>query len=114
MNNKKRPVSLDCGGDSWHGWSFSPYGRARDFRLISPGGTTYTASELEALPGALADVDYLRHRTRELEAERDGTAEHFTTEELGTLRTAAGILARLGDRGRRRMAPALLLVPRKP
>ncbi len=92
---KNGPLPLDCGGDSWQGWTFCRYGRAREWRLISPAGTTYTAGELDALPGLLADVDYLRGRVRELEAERDGHAQHFTPAELQTLRSAAAILTRL-------------------
>lgn len=88
------PIKLDIGGAAWSGWTFGPYGRARDWRLTAPSGETFTAGDLlDARPLAL-DVDYLRSRVRELEAliERDNYS--FSEEEAAALRAAADILAR--------------------
>lgn len=88
-------MPLDCGGDSWQGWIFGRYGRAREWRLIAPDGLTFTADELTSLPGLMADADYFRVRVRELESERDSQAVHFTAAEMQTIRSAAAILDRL-------------------
>lgn len=63
--------------------------------MIAPDGLTFTASELSTLPGLMADADYFRVRVRELEAERDSQAVHFTPLEMQTIRSAAAILGRL-------------------
>ncbi len=107
-NLPRRPVDLSGGGDSWNGWIFGPYGRAREFRLISPDGAAYTPGDLWDMRGHALNVDALRGQVRELEALTDATAYHFTAAELRAIEAAAEILGRLRARPRRRrMAPAL-------
>lgn len=73
MNRRRyRPVALDRGGATWAGWTFAPYGRATDWRLIAPDGTHYTAGDLAELKALQLDVDYLRLRVRELETTAQG------------------------------------------
>src|SRR4030065_216479 len=56
---KKKPVALARGGTSWDGWHFGPYGKAREYRLIDPAGTTYTAGEIQELARLALELDYL-------------------------------------------------------
>ena len=107
----RRRLDLSGGGPSWAGWGFSPYGRAREFRLIDPDGTTYTAGDITEARGLLLDVDFLRGRVRELEAQADTAPLHLTPGEVRALRQAAAILDRLpGTSTRRRFPPVLAMV----
>ena len=86
------PLALDRGGASWAGWTFAPWGRAREWFLIAPDSTRYSAGEIHELTALMLDVDWLRHRVRELEAQAVGV--RMTIEEAAVLRAAAAILAR--------------------
>lgn len=99
-----RPVDLGRGGASWEGWRFSRYGRAREWRLIAPDGTTYTQAEIQELPAMLADLDYLRARIGELEASTVGIP--FTPAEAAALAEAVAVLARRLPTRTRRAARA--------
>lgn len=104
MRRKKRkPVALGHGGLSWQGWSFGPYGQARECRLIDPNGTTYTAGDILEGARAPVELDYLRHQVRTLAAQHDGAACHFTLEEILALHAAAAILARVLPAATRRV-----------
>ena len=109
----RRRLDLSGGGPSWAGWSFAPYGKAREFRLIDPAGTNYTAGEIVEGHAHGLNVDYLRGRVRELEIETQATAAplHLTPGEFRALRQAAAILERLpGAPARRRFPPVLAMV----
>ena len=67
----RKPLRLDSCGSTWTGWIFAPYGRATDFRLISPTGEHFTSGDLSELHALRLDVDYLRLRVRELETAAD-------------------------------------------
>ena len=118
MRRKKRkPVALGHGGLSWQGWSFGPYGQARECRLIDPNGTTYTAGDILEGARAPVELDYLRHQVRTLAAQRDGAAVHFTLEEILALHAAAAILARVlpaATRRVRRETAAMSVTGRRP
>jgi len=92
---RRRPVSLGQGGPSWEGWSFAPYGRATEYRLIDPDGTTYTAGEIRELTRVAVELDYLRQRLREHDDQASSAAIHFTPDELRAVSAAADILARV-------------------
>jgi len=102
-NKKRVPVALGQGGPSWEGWSFAPYGRASEFRLIDPDGTTYTAGEIRELARVAVELDYLRQQLRE-RADHDNKASiSLIPDELQTVSAATDILARvLPVRPRRR------------
>lgn len=107
----RRRLDLSGGGPSWTGWSFAPYGKAREFRLIDPDGTNYTAAEISEGRALALDVDFLRGRVRELEAQADTAPLHLTPGEVRALRQAAAILERLpGTSIRRRFPPVLAVV----
>ena len=107
----RRRLDLSGGGPSWTGWSFSPYGKARDFRLIDPAGTNYTAGEIVEGRAHGLNVDYLRGRVRELETQATSAALYLTPGEVRALRQATAILERLpGLAARRHSAPILAMV----
>ena len=107
----RRRLDLSGGGPSWAGWSFAPYGKARDFRLIDPDGTNYSAGEIVEGRAHGLDVDYLRGRVRELETQAIAAPLHLTPSEVLALRQAAAILERLpGASVRRRFPPVLAMV----
>ena len=92
MITTRCPLNLSGGGESWKDWHFGPWGRAREWFLIAPDSTRYSAGEIHELTALMLDVDWLRHRVRELEAQAVGV--RMTIEEAAVLRAAAAILAR--------------------
>lgn len=86
-----RPIDLSQAG--WPGWTFGPYGRAREWRLFGPDGTNYTAEEIRSARGLLLDVDYLRSRVRGLQEKIDAHACHFSASDLEVLQAAMVVLA---------------------
>ncbi len=91
----------------WAGWVLSRYGRAREWRLIAPGGEAFTAAEIAGLRYLVLDVDYLRGRVLELEGLVDAQACHFDAAELAALHSAIAVLERRLPRRRyrRRLTP---------
>lgn len=85
----RKGIDLAIGG--WTGWTFGPWGRAREWRLHAPTGESYSAAEVADVRRLQLDIDYLRLRVRELELSQAAT---FTADDLATLRTAAAILQR--------------------
>lgn len=100
----KKTITLATGGPSWTGWTFGPWGRAREWFLLAPDGSRYSAGEISQLPHLMLDVDWLRHRVRELEAQAVGV--RMTFEEAAALRQAAVILARALPAPRARLSVA--------
>ena len=91
---ERRKIALDIGGDTWVGWHFGPWGRAREWRLCSPTGETFTAGDVADLRALMLDVNYLKTQNRELTAQLDHTACYFSGDDADTLRAAASILNR--------------------
>ena len=89
-----KPMLLDRGGECWKGWRLGPYGRAREWRLVSPAGETFTAGDLLQLRGLIVDVDYLRGRVHELQGKIEAHACHFSPADLVTLHAAIAVLDR--------------------
>lgn len=102
QKQRMEPVDLSQGGESWKGWKFGQWGRAREWRLHAPDGALYTAGELHGLHALQLDVDFLRLQVRELTEQRDGAAVHLTLTEVAALLAAAAILARVLPADRRR------------
>lgn len=92
---------MDIGGPDWSGWSFSPYGRARSWRLIAPDGSNFTAAEVASIPQLALDLDYLRLQVSRLQAEHQAAAVYLTPDDAAALRTAAEILRRIASPYRR-------------
>lgn len=114
-------INLDCGGESWTGWRFGKYGRAREWRLHAPNGCHYVASEVLALRAMAIDLDYLQQRVKLLEAL---TRPTLTDAEVSVIHDLQRLLERLGmlsPSGRQRItngrlsgAPGQLLDFKKP
>lgn len=106
-------LDLSIGGDSWAGWRFGSYGKARDWRILAPDGSTFQASELAALPHQVADLAYLQSLSREQAAKLAGATLALSQEEAALLRVALRVLLReLPDQVGRREGlarPAMLL-----
>lgn len=96
------PFDFSRGGQSWSGWTFGPYGKAREWRLFAPTGEMFTASEILGMRANALDVDYLQCKARRLESEKTELerklAQRFTPEEFETLREAMAIIASRVDR----------------
>ena len=58
---------MAVGGKSWKGWTFGPYGRAREWRINAPNVCSYTTKELADLRRIYLSVDYLQVRIRKIE-----------------------------------------------
>lgn len=94
------PVDLArIGGGAWSGWQFSPWGRARDWRLIAPDGANYTAGELADVRRRQMDIDYLRARVALID---DAAALYIPRKDAAILREAATILDEHLPKARRR------------
>lgn len=93
---RKCALDLSRGGESWSGWRFGPWGKAKDWRLHAPDGASYDACEITELRAMALNLDYLQVRVRQLEErERELLAKlerRFSASEIATLRAAAAIL----------------------
>lgn len=87
----------------WAGWTLGPYGKAREWRLFAPDGTHYTAQEVSGLRGMVLDLDFLRGQVRELREKVDGSAVHFSADDLLALRLAVAVLDKIAPAERRRV-----------
>jgi hypothetical protein len=87
---------MERGGTSWAGWQFSTWGRARDWFVIAPSGTRYSAAEIDEIPRLQADVSYLMSRCRQLETLLAAKPVGLTPRERLILQQAAAILASAG------------------
>ncbi len=94
-DNLKKPIRLDAGGATWTGWTLAPWGRAREWRLTDPAGTTYTPGEVRSTPALLLDVDWLRGEVRRREREVELAGLHFNEDEIGVLLLAAEAIRRV-------------------
>lgn len=86
-------IRLDA-APGWAGWMVSRYGRAREWRLLSPTGEHFTAAEISDLRHLVLDVDYLRGRVLELEGLINTEACHFDGAEIVALYAAVEVLER--------------------
>lgn len=106
-------IDLAIGGDSWAGWRFGSWGKARDWRILAPDGTTLQAAELAALPQQVADLAYLQALAREQAAKLAGATLALSQDEAALLRVALAVLLRElpVQLGRRefRASPAMLV-----
>lgn len=85
-------IDLSQGGASWAGWTFGRWGKARDWRLVAPDDSNYTAAEVWELRALLVDLDFYRVRVRELELLTQKTACYFSDEDAAVVRAAVRIL----------------------
>lgn len=97
-DNRIYPLSLSLGGETWNGWTFGPWGRARDWRLHAPNGEHYTADELLLTRRRDHDLNYLQQRINIIE---DAAAIYIPRADAAILREAASILAALIPRAQR-------------
>lgn len=88
---------MERGGESWRGWRFGPYGRARDWRLHAPTGETYTPGEISQNHRESLELVYAVSRIRQLEALLIAKPAGLTPRERLILQQAAEIMARTGD-----------------
>lgn len=106
-------IDLSIGGPSWAGWRFGSWGKARDWRILGPDGSSFQAPELAALPGRLADLAYLDALAHDQAAKLAGAALALSADEAQLVRVALGVLLRelpvqLGRRDCR-VRPAMLV-----
>jgi len=55
-----KAIDLSVGGESWSGWLFGPYGRSKEWRLLSPEGDSIQRSELSSMRFVALDNDHLK------------------------------------------------------
>lgn len=101
---------LDCGGPSWVDWRFSPFGRAKEWRLHAPDGASYHACEILELRRMALDLDYLQVRCRELGQLIAPGSVSFAASDAATLRAAAAIIERTMPRSTSRRAAYLTTI----
>lgn len=91
---KRGACALSRGGESWAGFMFQSWGKARDWRLILPTGEALTADEIADVRRLQADLCYLHGEVSRLTAKASGVALAFTGDEAQLLRVALGVLLR--------------------
>lgn len=106
-------VDLSIGGPAWDGWTFGPWGKARDWRLHAPDGNSFDACEIAELRRALLDVDYLQVQVKILREKLEPGTVTFTASEAATLHAAAAIIARAMPRGQRRIRAEVFEIKKK-
>ena len=57
-------VDMSLGG--WDGWRFAPYGKAKKWRLMAPGGEFFTPGDLLAIRENARSVDILNGQVARL------------------------------------------------
>lgn len=87
-------VDLSIGGQSWAGWHFGPWGRAKEWRLRAPNEQTYLAGELLEFPQLLMDLNALQVQLRTLEALASPDAMHFGPADAALLIAAKDVIER--------------------
>jgi len=87
-------ISLAIGGESWEGFTFGSYGRARDWRITTPNGETIQADELSSLRARDHDLSYLQYRAADLAAKLAGASMAFSPDEAQLLRVALQLMLR--------------------
>lgn len=87
-------LDLSIGGQSWDGWHFGPWGRAREWRLHAPDGAHYTAGEVGTVRAQALDIDYLQRRVRELADIAAPDALHFGPLDARALIAVAELILR--------------------
>lgn len=90
----KGRIDLSIGGDSWAGFTFGSWGKARDWRLTTPNGQNLTAGELANLHAIALDLGYLQARNKELEGKMAGVTMALTQDESHLVRVALELLVR--------------------
>ncbi len=100
-------IRLDA-APGWAGWVVSRYGRAREWRLVSPRGENFTTAEIANLRHLVLDVDYLRGRVLELEGLVGAHACYFDDAEIAALQAAVAVLERRLPAPRRRRRFSLI------
>jgi hypothetical protein len=87
-------IDLAIGGESWAGFKFQSYGKARDWRILTPAGDNIQAGELMALRGQLADLAFLQTFTKDQAAKLAGSTLAFTPDESHLVRVALQLILR--------------------
>jgi len=83
---------IDMTDGGWTDWWFGPWGRAKDWRLHAPEGTSYTMGEIDYLRHHVRDYDYLSDRVRALEQQIEQQPLRISEEERQVLYQASLIL----------------------
>jgi hypothetical protein len=94
QTTKRGRIDLSAGGDSWAGFTFGSYGRAREWRIMTPAGETITAPELSNLRARDHDLTFLQSRSAELAAKLAGASMAFSPDEAQLLRVALQLMLR--------------------
>lgn len=91
--NKGR-IDLSIGGESWHGFCFGSWGRAREWALMTPTGERLNADDLSDVRSRALDLDYLQVRNKLLEAKQAGVSFSLAPDEAQLVRVALQLLTR--------------------
>jgi hypothetical protein len=87
-------LDLSVGGPEWADWYFAPWGRARNWRVHAPDGSSYTAEEIFNLRSLAFDLSFLSHRVKQLADYASADAMHFGPRDAATLIAAMHVIAR--------------------
>lgn len=87
-------IDMAMGGESWHGFKFQSYGKARDWRILTPTGDNIQAGDLATLRADLADLAYLKALARDQAAKLAGSSMSLTKDESHLVRVALQLLLR--------------------
>lgn len=112
-NRQRGRIDLSIGGESWAGFTFGSWGKAKEWRICTPNGLHLVPCDLLQVQANALDLDYLRVRNRLLEAKQAGVALSLTPDESQLVRVALELLTRelpvrLGRRDAR-VRPEMLL-----
>lgn len=88
---------MERGGESWRGWHFGPYGRAKDWRLLSPDGGNFAPEEILDFRRMLLDLDYYQVRCKHLEQQTP--PQILTRHQRAIIMAALQILMQLDGMG---------------
>lgn len=91
---KRGGIDLAPGGPSWEGFRFQSYGRAAEWRLITPEGEALTAAELLQVRAQAHSLAYLQGQVIDLTSRLAGSTASWSPDESHLIRVALQLLLR--------------------
>lgn len=92
--SKRGGLDLSQGGPSWADFRFQSYGRAAEWRLITPNGEALTAAELLQVRAQSHSLAYLQGQVLDLTSRLAGSTASWSPDESHLIRVALQLLLR--------------------
>lgn len=89
---RRRQIDLTGAGPDWQEWRLGPYGKARNFRLITPTGEALTPQEIAAVRVESRDYGYVVAQMRTMERDMAQLQQWCNGHQADLIRQAFAII----------------------